>query len=100
LGVKVAREEVEAVEAVLSSSFDPIVDDFTGADLLPVMLASGVFHECDYSQMHSMLLRRDGVPVGAALLRAFGAQLAEVPLIATAVDVRRQVAPHLTRSPA
>lgn len=40
--------------------------------------------------MLTILLRFNGRPVAAAVLRVFGQQLAELPLVATRPDARRQ----------
>lgn len=48
------------------------------------------YHEWDFSNMLTVLLRFNGRPVAAAVLRVFGQQLAELPLVATRPDARRQ----------
>jgi GNAT superfamily N-acetyltransferase len=48
------------------------------------------YREWDFSNMLTVLLRFDGRPVAAAVLRVFGQQLAELPLVATRPDARRQ----------
>ena len=40
--------------------------------------------------MCTVLLRFKGRPVAAAAMRVFGVQLAELPLVATRADARRQ----------
>lgn len=48
------------------------------------------YREWDFSNMLTVLLRFNGRPVAAAVLRVFGQQLAELPLVATRPDARRQ----------
>mmetsp|Transcript_13830 Transcript_13830/g.39159 ORF Transcript_13830/g.39159 Transcript_13830/m.39159 type:complete len:924 (+) Transcript_13830:273-3044(+) len=82
--------ELKVVQEILQQSFDPIMELTTNTDLLPVMVASGTFREWDYSGMHCLLLMMDGVPVVAGIFRVFGQRMAELPLIATHKEYRRQ----------
>ena len=78
---------------VLQESFDPIIDKATKENLLLLwllMTKAEVKGEYDYRGMYTALLTHQGSPVCAAVFRAFGAQLAEVPLVATKADARRQ----------
>ena len=54
------------------------------------MTKAEVKGEYDYRGMYTALLTHQGRAVCAAVFRAFGAQLAEVPLVATKADARRQ----------
>lgn len=87
-----ARQTLASVQRVLSDSFDPILDVSTGEDLLPLMVAAGATRagEHEFAGMHACLLRCGGQPVSAAVLRVFGSGLAELPLVATASNARRQ----------
>jgi GNAT superfamily N-acetyltransferase len=78
--------------AIIQASFDPIIDMSTSpaTDLLPLMLHARAHGEWDYRNVHVLLLRRDGAPVAAATSKVFGPQLAELPLVATLADARRQ----------
>jgi N-acetylglutamate synthase-like GNAT family acetyltransferase len=80
------------VRQLLGSSFAPILDVATGEDLLQLMVASGESRSGDYDfrGMHSLLLRSAATPVCAAVLRVLGTRLAELPLLATAVEARGQ----------
>ena len=75
---------------VLQESFDPIIDKATRENLLLLMTKAEVKGEYDYRGMYTALLTHQGRAVCAAVFRAFGAQLAEVPLVATKADARRQ----------
>ncbi|KAL0056243.1 hypothetical protein WJX82_009196 [Trebouxia sp. C0006] len=59
---------IDTAQQVLQESFDPIIDKATKENLLLLMTKAEV----------------------KAVFRAFGAQLAEVPLVATKADARRQ----------
>ena len=78
------------VQQVLQESFDPIIDKATKENLLLLMTKAEVKGEYDYRGMYTALLTHQGRAVCAAVFRAFGAQLAEVPLVATKADARRQ----------
>ena len=75
---------------MLQESFDPIIDKATKENLLLLMTKAEVKGEYDYRGMYTALLTHQGRAVCAAVFRAFGAQLAEVPLVATKADARRQ----------
>lgn len=86
------RQRITAavVWQVLQESFDPIIDKATKENLLLLMTKAEVKGEYDYRGMYTALLTHQGRAVCAAVFRAFGAQLAEVPLVATKADARRQ----------
>ena len=75
---------------IIQESFDPIIDEATKENLLLLMTNAEVKGEHDYTGMYTALLTHQGKPVCTAVFRAFGAQLAEVPLVATKEGFRRQ----------
>ena len=75
---------------VLQESFVPIIDKATKEDLLLLMTKAEAKGEIDQRGMYTALLTHQGRAVCAAVFRAFGAQLAEVPLVATKHGSRRQ----------
>jgi len=75
---------------ILKESFDPIIDYSTNRDLLPLMLYARQYGDWDYRNVYTLLLRQNGVPVVAGIVRVFNAQFAELPLIATKMSARRQ----------
>ena len=75
---------------VLQESFDPIIDTATKENLLLLMTKAEGKGEHDYRGMYTALLTHQGRAVCAAVFRAFGAHLAEVPLVATKAGARRQ----------
>lgn len=86
-----AGSDLQIVREMLEESFDPIVDITSNTDLLPIMVNSESYGEWDYSGMHCVLLRARGIPVVAGIVRVFGQHVAELPLIATDNEHRRQV---------
>lgn len=81
---------IEAATKLLQESFDPIMDLSTNTDLLPLMINAEQHGEWDYRGVHTLLLKYMDTPVVAAIVRAFGPQMAELPLIATSKSQRRK----------
>ena len=75
---------------MLQESFDPIIDKATEENLLLLMTKAEVKGEYDFSGMYTALLTHQDRAVCAAVFRAFGAQIAEVPLLATKTETRRR----------
>ncbi|KAL2643333.1 hypothetical protein R1flu_010920 [Riccia fluitans] len=69
--------------AIFSESFDPIVDESSGRDLIPLMVHSRSIRDQDFGGMFCVVLKRNDEVVTAALVRIFGRQFAELPLVAT-----------------
>ncbi|KAL3696574.1 hypothetical protein R1sor_010650 [Riccia sorocarpa] len=69
--------------AIFSDSFDPIVDESSGRDLIPLMVHSRSIRDQDFGGMYCVVLKRNDEVVTAALVRIFGRQFAELPLVAT-----------------
>ena len=81
---------IKAAAEILQESFDPIIDLSTNTDLLPLMLHARQYGDWDYKGVYTLLLRYKNKPVVAATSRVFGPQYAELPLIATRSNARRQ----------
>jgi hypothetical protein len=81
---------IKAAAEILQESFDPIIEQTTNTDLLPLMLYAQQYGDWDYRGVYTLLLRYKGKPVVAATSRVFGPQYAELPLIATRSTARRQ----------
>ena len=75
---------------LLQESFDPIMDLASNTDLLPLMISARQVGDWDYSGMYTLLLKYCDIPVVAAVVRVFGPQMAELPLIATSKAQRRR----------
>ena len=78
------------VKEILTESFDPIMDISTNTDLLPLMIDAAQKGDHDFRGSYSLILRYKNKPVVAAIVRICGPTLAELPLIATKSEARRQ----------
>ncbi|KAK4392225.1 Chromodomain-helicase-DNA-binding protein 4 [Sesamum angolense] len=68
--------------AIFRECFDPIVAR-SGRDLIPVMVYGRNISGQEFSGMYCVVLIVKSVVVSAALLRIFGREVAELPLVAT-----------------
>ncbi|MEW5305992.1 MAG: hypothetical protein WDW36_008498 [Sanguina aurantia] len=89
-GSKSSSRVLASALGILQDSFDPIICAVSGQDLLPKMVQATTIGEWDFTNMYTALLHHRGRPVCAAVLRVFGTQLAELPLVATSSSARRQ----------
>ncbi|CAI0407569.1 unnamed protein product [Linum tenue] len=69
--------------AIFQECFDPIVDLTTGRDLIPLMVYGKNSKGQDYGGMYCALLTVNSFVVSAGILRVFGQEVAELPLVAT-----------------
>ncbi|KAG0574920.1 hypothetical protein KC19_VG302900 [Ceratodon purpureus] len=72
----------EAVQ-IFSECFDPIADGVSGGDLIPLMVYRRSIRDQDFGGIYCVVLKQFGMVVSTALIRVFGRQLAELPLLAT-----------------
>ncbi|CAI9097901.1 OLC1v1034420C1 [Oldenlandia corymbosa var. corymbosa] len=72
----------EAV-AIFHDSFDPIVDAVTGRDFIPSMVYGRNIRGQDFSGIYCAILTANSQVVSAGILRVFGQDMAELPLVAT-----------------
>ena len=89
-GTEETKVAIEEATKLLQESFDPIMDLSTNTDLLPLMIHAEQYSDWDYRGVHTILLKYNSIPVVAAIVRVFGPQMAELPLIATLKSQRRQ----------
>ncbi|XP_014514224.1 uncharacterized protein LOC106772366 [Vigna radiata var. radiata] len=87
LNGKVASPEtrpllLEAV-AMFNECFDPIVDPAAGRDLIPAMVYGRNLQTQDFGGMYCALLIVNSSVVSAGMLRIFGEDIAELPIVAT-----------------
>ncbi|KAI3474071.1 hypothetical protein Pfo_028859 [Paulownia fortunei] len=68
--------------AIFRECFDPIVAK-SGRDLIPVMVYGRNISGQEFSGMYCVVLIVKSIVVSAALLRIFGREVAELPLVAT-----------------
>ncbi|XP_073223686.1 uncharacterized protein [Cicer arietinum] len=78
---------LEAV-TIFNECFDPIVDAATGRDLIPAMVYGRNLQTQDFGGMYCALLMVNSSVVSAGMLRIFGRDIAELPLIATKLKNR------------
>ncbi|XP_074349536.1 uncharacterized protein LOC141689220 isoform X1 [Apium graveolens] len=69
--------------AIFHENFDPIVDVLSGRDYIPSMVYGRNIRGQDLSGMYCAILTVNSTVVSAGLLRIFGRDLAELPLVAT-----------------
>uniref|UniRef100_A0A2P2MRF5 PHD-type domain-containing protein n=1 Tax=Rhizophora mucronata TaxID=61149 RepID=A0A2P2MRF5_RHIMU len=67
---------------IFQECFDPIVDS-TGRDLIPLMVYGKNSKGQDYGGMYCAVLTVNSYVVSAAMVRIFGQEVAELPLVAT-----------------
>ncbi|KAL9318954.1 hypothetical protein ACSQ67_015471 [Phaseolus vulgaris] len=73
---------LEAV-AMFNECFDPIVDPAAGRDLIPAMVYGRNLQTQDFGGMYCALLIVNSSVVSAGMLRIFGEDIAELPIVAT-----------------
>ncbi|KAB1221200.1 Chromodomain-helicase-DNA-binding protein 4 [Morella rubra] len=87
LSGKVASPETrfylsEAV-AIFHNCFAPIIDSISGRDLIPAMVYGKNIRGQEFGGMYCAILMVNSSVVSAGLLRVFGREVAELPLVAT-----------------
>ncbi|XP_015056110.1 uncharacterized protein LOC107002562 [Solanum pennellii] len=74
----------EAV-SIFHDGFDPIVDSVTGRDFIPSMVYGRNIRGQDFGGMYCTILTVNSTVISAGILRIFGQDMAELPLVATRV---------------
>ncbi|KAL0555426.1 hypothetical protein IC582_009371 [Cucumis melo] len=69
--------------AIFHDRFDPIVDITSGRDLIPAMVYGRDVGGQEFGGMYCAILIVNSFVVSAAMLRVFGQDIAELPLVAT-----------------
>ncbi|KAE8692514.1 Acyl-CoA N-acyltransferase with RING/FYVE/PHD-type zinc finger domain isoform 2 [Hibiscus syriacus] len=70
---------------IFHECFDPIVDVTTGRDLIPCMVYGRNLKGLEYGGMYCAVLTINSFVVSAGIIRIFGQQIAELPLVATSI---------------
>ncbi|KAI4378706.1 hypothetical protein MLD38_016147 [Melastoma candidum] len=78
-----SRRLLSEAVAIFHECFDPIVDVTTGRDLIPSMVYGRSTRGQEYGGMYCAVLIVNSVVVSAGILRIFGQDMAELPLVAT-----------------
>ncbi|KAK2655022.1 hypothetical protein Ddye_008074 [Dipteronia dyeriana] len=69
--------------AIFHDCFDPIVDAVSGRDLIPSMVYGRNLRGQEFGGMYCAILTVNSIVVSAGMLRVFGQEIAELPLVAT-----------------
>ncbi|KAL5743057.1 hypothetical protein ACOSP7_029789 [Xanthoceras sorbifolium] len=72
----------QAVE-IFHDCFDPIVDSVSGRDLIPSMVYGRNLRGQEFGGLYCAILTVNSSVVSAGILRVFGQEIAELPLVAT-----------------
>ncbi|KAK4281555.1 hypothetical protein QN277_013033 [Acacia crassicarpa] len=75
--------DVVSIFHVLQECFDPIVDSTCGRDLIPAMVYGRNVRSQEFGGMYCAILLVNSTVVSAGMLRIFGKDVAELPLVAT-----------------
>ncbi|KAF5192024.1 Increased dna methylation [Thalictrum thalictroides] len=84
------RSLLSKAVALFHDRFDPIVDAVTGRDLIPCMVYGRNIRDQEFGGMFCAVLTVNSFVVSAGLLRIFGQEVAELPLVATSSDYQGQ----------
>ncbi|XP_024016835.1 uncharacterized protein LOC18027534 isoform X2 [Eutrema salsugineum] len=76
--------------AIFHDCFDPIVDPVSGHNLIPRMVYGKSMQGQDYGGICCAVLTVNATVVSAGLLRVFGREVAELPLVATRMCSREK----------
>ncbi|KAH6762281.1 Acyl-CoA N-acyltransferase with RING/FYVE/PHD-type zinc finger domain-containing protein [Perilla frutescens var. hirtella] len=89
LNGKIASRETRVLlsqaVAIFHDCFDPIVDSETGRDFIPSLVYGRNIRGQDFSGMYCAILTVNSTVVSAGILRIFGEEIAELPLVATRI---------------
>ncbi|KAF8042710.1 hypothetical protein BT93_A1136 [Corymbia citriodora subsp. variegata] len=78
-----SRRLLSEAVSIFHECFDPIVDPTTNRDLIPSMVYGRSTRNQEYGGMYCAVLIVNSIVVSAGILRIFGQELAELPLVAT-----------------
>ncbi|MBA0734743.1 hypothetical protein Gogos_018637, partial [Gossypium gossypioides] len=70
---------------IFHECFNPIVDATTGRDLIPCMVYGRNLKGQEYGGMYCAVLTINSFVVSAGIIRVFGQEIAEIPLVATSI---------------
>ncbi|PPD96360.1 hypothetical protein ES288_D13G187900v1 [Gossypium darwinii] len=78
--------------SIMEECFQSMVDSRTGVDMIPQLLYNwgSDFARLNFFGFYSLVLEKDDVLISVASIRIHGVTVAEMPLIATCINYRRQ----------
>ncbi|MBA0573981.1 hypothetical protein Golob_001224 [Gossypium lobatum] len=78
--------------SIMEECFQSMVDPRTGVDMIPQLLYNwgSDFARLNFFGFYSLVLEKDDVLISVASIRIHGVTVAEMPLIATCINYRRQ----------
>ncbi|CAN4120404.1 unnamed protein product [Withania somnifera] len=86
-----ARVWLSRAVSIFHEQFDPIADASTSRlDLIPHMVYGRNFKDQDYGGMFCAILLVNSLVVSAGIIRIFGKEVAELPLVATSTNSQGQ----------
>ncbi|KAL5981820.1 hypothetical protein ACLOJK_015886 [Asimina triloba] len=88
MGVSVPSEML--ILCLKNESFDPIVNSTSGKDLIPSMVYGRNTRDQEFGGMFCVVLTVNSTVVCAGVLRIFGQEVAELPLVATSAEKQGQ----------
>ncbi|KAF3441774.1 hypothetical protein FNV43_RR15689 [Rhamnella rubrinervis] len=71
--------------SIFHECFDPIIDFESGRDLIPAMVYGRNVRGQEFGGMYCAILMVNSTVVSAGILRVFGREIAELPLVATSI---------------
>ncbi|XP_050380361.1 uncharacterized protein LOC126797704 [Argentina anserina] len=83
MGTQESRSLLSKAVAIFHDCFDPIIDAESGRDLIPAMVYGRNVRSQEYGGMYCAILMVNSTVVSAAIIRVFGQEVAELPLVAT-----------------
>ncbi|ERN04758.1 hypothetical protein AMTR_s00140p00029580 [Amborella trichopoda] len=85
-----SRALLSKAVALFHDCFDPILEITTGRDLIPTMVFGRSMRDQEFSGNYCAVLTVNSSVVSAGILRIFGQEVAELPLVATSLDCQGQ----------
>ncbi|CAI9289519.1 unnamed protein product [Lactuca saligna] len=68
---------------IFHNCFNPIVDSITGSDFIPSMAYGETMGDSDFTGVHCAMLIIESKVITAGMFRVFGADVVELPIVAT-----------------
>ncbi|KAL5995185.1 hypothetical protein ACLOJK_025243 [Asimina triloba] len=85
-----SRSLLSRAVAILHDCFDPIIDTMQGKDLIPAMVYGRNMRDQEFGGMYCAILTINSTIVSVGILRIFGREVAELPLVATSKENQGQ----------